>query len=340
MSRWTPSQIQTLRRLRSGFLQGTAGKTDYWQSESDLALYDATFAQRIGWKWDAVLGELQLRQFAPRFEAPLIDLGCGSGIAARRVLAHWPGKFPSLTLVDRSPLARNFAAARVREMAPELPVHLSTPAELHCEGAFVLLSHIITELSTEELSRWIPQLQKAAGILWVESATHESSRKLIAQVREIFQSEGSWRIAAPCTHSHACPLLKPENARHWCHHFARVPSEAHQEAEWSALADELGLDLSALPYSFLAMDRETTHTQTQGFSRVLGRARQLKGHHRVLSCSEEGLQEWTLQKRDLPDIFKELRRESALPLYRWKTVGDKILACDRLETEAVPPTAG
>lgn len=338
MSRWTPSQIQTLRRLRSGFLQGNAGKSDYWLTEADLALYDATFAQRIGWKWDAVLGELQLRQFAPPLQAPLVDLGCGTGIATRRVLAHWPDKFPSLTLLDRSPLARNFAAARVREMAPHLPIRLASPAELHCEGAVVLLSHLITELSSEELARWIPHLKKAAAILWVESATHESSRKLITQVREIFQNESSWRIAAPCTHSGACPLLKPDNARHWCHHFARVPSEAHQEAEWSSLADELGLDIRVLPYSFLAMDRNTPASQTQGFSRILGRARELKGHHRVLSCSQEGLHEWTLQKRDLPDVFKELRKESVVPLYRWKTEGDRIIACERLDPDDAPPT--
>ena len=40
------------------FLAGTAGQSDYWQSESDLASYDLTFAQRIGWKWDWVLADL------------------------------------------------------------------------------------------------------------------------------------------------------------------------------------------------------------------------------------------------------------------------------------------
>ena len=41
---------ESLERMRAAFLGGTAGAQDYWRNESDLAAYDATFAQRIGWK--------------------------------------------------------------------------------------------------------------------------------------------------------------------------------------------------------------------------------------------------------------------------------------------------
>ena len=54
-----------LQRLRSAFLNGSAGERDYWQGESDLASYDQTFAQRIGWKWDYVLEELKRRCWLP-----------------------------------------------------------------------------------------------------------------------------------------------------------------------------------------------------------------------------------------------------------------------------------
>ena len=78
------SQIDwnALQRLRRTFLEAPLAATDYWQSESDLASYDATFAQRIGWKWDYVLLELQRRGWSPP-EGGLLDWGCGSGIASR-----------------------------------------------------------------------------------------------------------------------------------------------------------------------------------------------------------------------------------------------------------------
>ncbi|MBP9903596.1 MAG: hypothetical protein KBH45_19240, partial [Verrucomicrobia bacterium] len=58
---WETIDWATLGRLRSEFLAGATSGRDYWQSESDLASYDATFAQRIGWKWDYVLAELTRR---------------------------------------------------------------------------------------------------------------------------------------------------------------------------------------------------------------------------------------------------------------------------------------
>lgn len=92
MSVWTHAQLAILRRLREGFLQGTAGDADYWRSQEELQLYDQTFAKRIGWKWDAVLGELQLRGWRPH-GTRLVDLGCGTGMASRRVLEHWKDFF-------------------------------------------------------------------------------------------------------------------------------------------------------------------------------------------------------------------------------------------------------
>ena len=58
---WTALDWKTLDRLREGFLSGSAAKGPYWKSRDDLAHYDATYAERIGWKWDAVLAELRAR---------------------------------------------------------------------------------------------------------------------------------------------------------------------------------------------------------------------------------------------------------------------------------------
>ena len=58
---WATLDWAALDRLRDTFLAVQSTGADYWMSRSDLENYDFTFAQRIAWKWDAVLRELGLR---------------------------------------------------------------------------------------------------------------------------------------------------------------------------------------------------------------------------------------------------------------------------------------
>src|SRR5213083_77519 len=80
---WADLDWAALDRLRARFLSVTANPEPYWSSLRDLASYDLTYGERIGWKWDQVLRELKLRGFKPRSRA-VFDWGCGSGIANRR----------------------------------------------------------------------------------------------------------------------------------------------------------------------------------------------------------------------------------------------------------------
>ncbi len=323
MSFWTVAEMQTLARLRTGFLNGTAGQTDYWREEGELELYDRTFAQRIGWKWNAVLGELSLRHWSPPSRR-LVDWGCGTGIAARRVLEHWPDAFDSLVLSDRSPRARAFAHGRVRFAHPQMNVQVAAPDAVECADSVVLLSHVLSELNDAQLLSVLNQVKKAAAIIWVESATHDNSRRLVSDVREPLLAAG-WNAVAPCTHCGACPLLSEPNERHWCHHFAKVPSEAHQDSGWRELSERLNVDLRVLPYSFIVLDRQPTQSKDVGLSRVVGTPREFKGYLKVLACDATGLTDWMLQKRDAPELFKNLRRGGRVPLYRWRTEGQRIV---------------
>ncbi len=321
MKHWTPKQLATLRRLREGFLTGSAGNQDYWRSEEELALYNETFAERIGWKWDAVLGELQARGWEPRSEH-LLDWGCGSGVANRRLLNAWPGRFKSLTLFDRSLLALRFAAARAKEIAPGVDVHMGLPSTLP-PNTLVVLSHVVNELPDVELNRLTRLLSEAREIIWVEAGTHADSRRLI-EVRERLKDK--LQVIAPCTHSEQCGLMKEENARHWCHHFAQVPSSAFQDARWAELSREIGIDLRTLPYSFLVMDREgADRAMAPGYSRVIGEPRSFKGYSKVLSCQAEGVSDLMLQKRDAPALLKELHSGTGGGTYRWEIERGKIV---------------
>src|SRR5687767_7296610 len=115
-STWDTLDWSALDRLRDQFLSGTPPAGSYWNSRSDVANYDFTFGQRIGWKWDAVLDELRRRGWSPP-AGLVLDWGCGSGIAGRRVVeAFGSTHCSSLRLFDRSHLATDFAAEAAREV--------------------------------------------------------------------------------------------------------------------------------------------------------------------------------------------------------------------------------
>ena len=313
MKHWKPNELAALKKMRQRFLEGTAGDADYWARETDLALYDSTFGERIGWKWDAVLRELAMRRWQPKSSA-VLDWGCGSGVAGRRVIARWP-HFTSLAVYDRSPLAVKFAMDRAREEFPRL--HVSKVMSQPLSGTLLVLSHVINELSSGEYARVIETLAKSNEIIWVEAGTHADSRRLI-EVRETLRAD--FAPVAPCTHRAGCGLLAPENAAHWCHHLATPPPVAFQDARWAGWGREMNIDLRRLPYSFLVLERAGIAAPA-GFSRVIGEPREAKGYLKVLSCQESGVVDIMLQKRDATPLFRELRKNLEAPIYRWTLSG-------------------
>jgi hypothetical protein len=316
----TKAELARLAALRSRFLDGSNAGGAYWQSEEELALYDSSFGERIGWKWDTVLGELHGRGWRPQARH-VVDWGCGSGIAGRRVLAAWNG-FDSLTLADVSALAMRFAEARAREDFPAFHVRTAAPADDIATDKLLLVSHVLNELNDAARRRLIATARRAAEVIWVEAGTHADSRRLIA-VREELRSE--FDVVAPCTHGARCGMLAAENAAHWCHHFARVPSEASRDARWAQFSRELGIDIRVLPYSFLVLTRRGSHPPTPaGLSRIIGRPREATGRMELLSCDESGVRELTLQKRDAPELFKELKKGRASAVQGWRCEGRRI----------------
>ena len=316
---FTKPELSALAALRARFLDGSNAGGGYWKNEAELALYDASFGERIGWKWDAVLGELKARGWRPTAKH-VVDWGCGSGIAGRRVLGAWDG-FESLTLTDVSPLAMRFAASRAREIFPQLRLRTTAHATAAVAGSLLLVSHVLNETDDAAARRLVAAARSASEIIWVEAGTHADSRRLIS-VRE--ELRGEFDILAPCTHAARCGMLAPENAAHWCHHFATAPSEASRDARWSQFGRELGIDMRSLPYSFLVLARRGAREEPRGFSRIIGRPRDEKGHFNVLSCSEAGVEELMAQKRDVPELSKQLRKGRADAVQRWTREGRRI----------------
>ena len=321
---WDRLDWAALARLRDGFLSGVGVAGAYWQSDTDLANYDLTFAQRIGWKWDAVLGELKLRGWTPP-PGELFDWGCGSGVASRCVLREFGlENFPTLRLFDRSTLAIDFAAARAKALFPKLTVNFGALTE-GCTGTLVL-SHVLNELSEAEREALLQLVRRADAVLWVEPGTHTDSRALIA-MRERLREE--FEVVAPCTHRETCGQLALGNERHWCHTFAAPPVGLMADSHWVRFAQRMGIDLRSLPYSFLALERRGLRPETDkfaGWSRVVGTPRVYKGFAKLFCCAAAGVSDLTLQKRDAPDVFKQLKDEERVLLVDGVTAGEKLTA--------------
>ncbi|MBS0633703.1 MAG: hypothetical protein JSS11_17475 [Verrucomicrobia bacterium] len=322
---WEELDWPALDRLRDGFLHGAAAKGPYWQSAADLASYDFTYGERIGWKWDHVLRELRLRGWRPA-SRKVFDWGCGSGIAARRVISFFGAEhFDSLTVWDHSPAACDFAEAEAARAFPNLSVATATPGLLAADEPIGLLviSHVLNELPPAALDALRALIARADEVIWVEPGTHVVSRALGA-VRETLLP--AFKVIAPCTHANACPVLAPGNERDWCHHFAPPPGEIFADPRWVKFGQRAGIDLRSLPYCFLTLDRICDSNTPVGLSRIIGRPEHFKPYARLLNCDASGLAELTLPKRTDPALFKQLDRTKAPLVYRWTRDGDTITA--------------
>lgn len=332
---WETLDWPALDRLRETFLAGEPGVSAYWNSFDDLANYDFTYARRIGWKWDAVLRELRQRGWKPP-PGPLLDWGCGSGIAGRRVLEFFGAEsFDRLRLFDRSPLAMEFAVEAAHAEFPRLDVDPCAESEIGAPGTLIL-SHVLNELDETGGRALRKAIDCAEAVLWVEPGTHADSRALIA-LRESLREQ--FHVIAPCTHQATCGLLAPENTRHWCHHFAAPPPGIMADSNWVRFAQRAGVDLRSLPYSFLVLERKGLRNRTpgllsDGWSRVLGEPRVYKGFARVLSCQRDGVRELEMQKRVAPKVHRAFKDGDAPSLWRWKEVTGRIVGLESIADES------
>ena len=306
-----------LDRLRALFLEGRFGSEPYWRDEADLEVYDATLGERIGWKWDAVLRELALRHWSPPAGCALWDWGCGSGVAGRRVVAAWPDAFSQVRITDHASLAANFAARRLRQEFPGLPVSTGTFAPSDAGDCVLCVSHVGNELAPEAAEALHQVAASARAIIWVEPGTHAAARAL-QQTRDRMVAEAGHWIVAPCTHQMGCGLLHPGNERHWCHHFAEPPPAIFANSDWVRFGRRAGVDLRAVPYAFLTSERGPRRgmsVEPPRLQRLLGSPRVYKGYARALLCGQDGVTKQEVPQRSAPKVYKDWSKERGGVLY-------------------------
>jgi hypothetical protein len=324
---WADLDWEILDRLRETFLTDRKSAGPYWHTLTDLECYDLTFGERIGWKWDAVLAELKGRGWSPPAGGTVLDWGCGSGVAARRVIgAFGAAHFASLRVHDHSELAMEFAAHHGRKKFPQLTIDRTDVRWLRGSESIgvLVLSHVLNELDEVARAELTDLCNRAETIVWVEPGMHDVSRELGAW-REKLRATG-WRAVAPCPHAGACGVLTPGNERHWCHFFATPPANLFADSDWVKFGQRAGIDLRSLPYSFLALDRRPDPAVAATISspaaphpcRIIGEPRMYKGYAKIFNCDAWGVQELMLQKRDDPALFKQLQRAGAdTGLHQW-----------------------
>ncbi|RXK56968.1 hypothetical protein ESB00_09815 [Oleiharenicola lentus] len=354
---WETLDWEVLDRLRETFLTGDKTAGPYWHTITDLECYDFTYGERIGWKWDAVLRELKASGWTPPAGATVLDWGCGSGIAGRRVVeAFGAGHFSRLLLHDHSQLALDYTEHHGRKAFPGLTVERATTRDLRGSDPIGLLvvSHVVNELNDIARAELAELCTRAEAILWVEPGTHEASR-LLGGWRE--QLKSRFRILAPCPHQAACGVLAAGNERHWCHFFAPPPMGVYADSGWVKFGQRAGIDLRSLPYSYLVLDtrpvgsalaptllppakvvasddptREGDSRPSLQLSRLVGDAKVFKGYAKVFACDETGVHDLMLQKRDAPVLFKQLKQGEAPSLHRWTHENGRITRIEQPTT--------
>lgn len=292
-----PTKWETLARLRDIYLQGS-DQGDYWDCNETIRIYDETFGERIGWKWESVLNELEGAGWSPPPSYRLLDWGCGSGQAVSRFLNHFE-KPSEIWLHDRSPRAEQFTEAKIN--SSEVPIRSGVPA--NAMNLVVLLSHVVTELSQRTLTELRGLLREATSVIWVEPGTFKASHALVDN-RELLREH--FGLIAPCPHQDACGLKNHD--RDWCHFFAEVPQEAHRSRDWKEFSQKLGIDLRSLPVSYLCLDKRKDTKGSNSMGRLLGRSRSYKGYTTGLICRESGVQEERFLKRDDKDLVHDLKK--------------------------------
>ncbi len=302
----TPShdQLERIARLRELFLdedRGGKALADYWRDEQDLLAYDAVLGARIGWKWDAALAECKDRGMARADAEVVLDFGCGSGIAARRFVAHFGAR--EVICHDRSTAAMMFAVRTLQAAAPGVVVQPQRKLDL-VQPDVLLVSHVLGELDGNGEAQLRSLIERSQRVVLVEPGSHAISRRLSA-LRDTLLAK--FHIVAPCPHASACPALVQGND--WCHFFALPPQQVFTDSDWVRTARTVGIDSRSLPYSFLALSRTPlVAPPSPPPHRVLGRPDISAHGAKVQICAASGLTVRDVTKRHEAATWRTLKK--------------------------------
>ncbi|MDQ0777671.1 ribosomal protein RSM22 (predicted rRNA methylase) [Streptomyces aurantiacus] len=269
---------QAVDRLIANYRGTTPTDAPILRDRADVAAYAA---YRMPATFEAVRSALAafadaVPQWAPGSH---VDVGGGTGAATWAVNATWPEERPVTVLDWADP-----ALALGRELASRNPLLKSTEwqrarigAGLALESAdLVTVSYVLGEL-TDAARTAVVDAAAVAGqaVVIIEPGTPDGYARVIAARDRLI--DAGFRVAAPCPHSAACPIVPGED---WCHFSARVSrSSLHRQVKGGSLAYE------DEKFSYVAATRFPAEPAT---ARVVRRPQIRKGQVLLELCEAEG----------------------------------------------------
>ncbi|MEU2383684.1 small ribosomal subunit Rsm22 family protein [Streptomyces sp. NPDC012461] len=228
---------QAVERLISTYRGATPTGAPILRDRADVAAYAA---YRMPATFEAVRSALEAFADTVPDWAPgdHLDVGGGTGAAAWAVNATWGGERPVTVLDWAEP-----ALAVGRELAASHPALKGVRWQRSRIGAaltlestdLVTVSYVLNELTEADRAALVDAAAGAARtVVIVEPGTPDGYARVI-EARDRLISAG-FRVAAPCPHSAACPIVPGTD---WCHFSARVSrSSLHRQVKGGSLAYE------------------------------------------------------------------------------------------------------
>ncbi|MFI0087450.1 small ribosomal subunit Rsm22 family protein [Streptomyces bobili] len=284
-------------RLIANYRGATPTDTPILRDRADVAAYAA---YRMPATFEAVRSALEAFADAVPDWTPgsHVDVGGGTGAATWAVGATWPGRRPVTVLdwsepalaVGRELAASNPALEQARWQRARIGSALTLePTDL------ITVSYVLNELPAADRTALVDAAAAAAqAVVIVEPGTPDGYGRII-EARDRLIAAG-FRVAAPCPHSAACPIVPGED---WCHFSARVSrSSLHRQVKGGSLPYE------DEKFGYVAAARFPVDPAP---SRVVRRPQIRKGQVLLDLCeAEERLTRTTVSKRH-GDLYKAAR---------------------------------
>ncbi|MFF4573719.1 small ribosomal subunit Rsm22 family protein [Streptomyces sp. NPDC001410] len=286
-----------VERLIANYRGATPTDAPILRDRADVAAYAA---YRMPATFEAVRSALNAFADAVPGWTPgsHVDVGGGTGAATWAVTATWPGE-RSVTVLDWA----EPALALGREIAEANPAlhdarwqraRIGTALTLD-SADLVTVSYVLNELAEADRSALVDAAAAAAqSVVIVEAGTPAGYARVI-EARDRLVRAG-FRVAAPCPHSAACPIVPGTD---WCHFSARVSrSSLHRQVKGGSLAYE------DEKFSYVAATRLPAEPAP---ARVVRRPQIRKGQVLLDLCeADERLRRTTVTKRH-GDLYKAAR---------------------------------
>ncbi|CAM5607610.1 MULTISPECIES: small ribosomal subunit Rsm22 family protein [Streptomyces] len=288
---------QAVDRLIANYRGDTPTDAPILRDRADVAAYAA---YRMPATFEAVHSALEAfaRTVPDWTPATHTDVGGGTGAATWAVSTTWPGE-RGVTVLDWAEpalaIGREIAAAdptldKARWQRTRIDSTLTLdPTDL------VTVSYVLNELTARDRATLLDTVASAARtVVIVEPGTPDGYTRVI-EARDRLIAAG-FRIAAPCPHSAACPIVPGTD---WCHFSARVSrSSLHRRIKGGSLAYE------DEKFSYVAATRLPA---TPAPARVVRKPQIRKGQVLLDLCeTDPSLHRTTITKRH-GDLYKAAR---------------------------------